>query len=254
MAHYVLVLGGGIGSRTRLQTPKQFLDLGGLPIIMRIIRLFYDADPNCKIFVGITENMLDYWSSLKTKHSFNIPHFTFKGGTERFNTVLNGILEIENMFSIENEDILSIHDGARPFINKNFICKLLKHATIYGSAVPYLPIKSTLINLKKSKSHDHKIFTPVDRSDYILTQTPQLFLFNKISTCYNRLSNNLISKRNLKKNSHLTDDSSIYETFKNPTDSDVSFIKGEEKNIKITTPFDIENAKFIWNNINKNDE
>ena len=254
MAHYVLVLGGGIGSRTRLQTPKQFCDLGGLPIIMHSIKFFYDADPNCKIFVGISENMLDYWSSLKDKHSFDIPHLTFKGGRERFNTVLNGILEIENMFSIENKDILSIHDGARPFINKSFICKLLKHAKTYGSAVPYLSVKSTLINLKKSKSYANKTFTPVDRSDYILTQTPQLFLFNKISTCYNKFSKNLTSKVNLKKNSYLTDDSSIYKTFKAPTDSDVSFIKGEEENIKITTPFDVENAKFIWNNTQKNDE
>ena len=161
MAHYVLVLGGGIGSRTRLQTPKQFCDLGGLPIIMHSIKFFYDADPNCKIFVGISENMLDYWSSLKVKHGFDIPHLTFKGGRERFNTVLNGILEIKNMFSIDNEDILSIHDGARPFINKNFICKLLKYAKIYGSAVPYLTIKSTLINLKKINHTPIKLFIPL---------------------------------------------------------------------------------------------
>tara|TARA_B100000900_G_scaffold415727_1_gene446880 strand:- start:1030 stop:1788 length:759 start_codon:yes stop_codon:yes gene_type:complete len=251
MAHYVIVLGGGIGSRTRLQTPKQFLDLGGFPIIMHSIKLFYNADPNCKIFVGISENRLDYWSSLKTKHSFDLPHFTFKGGKERFNTVQNGIQEIKNMFSVENEDILSVHDGARPFITKKFIWKLLKHAKIYGSAVPYLPVKSTLINIKKSNSLSHNIFIPVDRSNYILTQTPQLFLFNKISACYNRLSNNIISKSKQKKNSHLTDDSSIYKKFKVSTDPDVTFIKGEEENIKITTPFDIENAKFIWNNSQK---
>tara|TARA_B100001287_G_scaffold276568_1_gene287915 strand:- start:1756 stop:2514 length:759 start_codon:yes stop_codon:yes gene_type:complete len=248
MAHYVIVLGGGIGSRTRQQTPKQFLDLGGLPIIMHSIKMFYNADPNCKIFVGISENRLDYWSSLKTKYSFDFPHFTFKGGTERFNTVHNGIQEIKNMFNIENEDILSVHDGARPFIKKKFIRKLLKHARIYGSAVPCLPVKSTLINLKKSKSHTQKIFNPIDRSDYILTQTPQLFLFNKISACYNKFLNSLISTSNLKKNSYLTDDSSIYKTFKISTDSDVALVMGEEENIKITTPFDIENAKFIWNN------
>ena len=132
MAHYVLILAGGRGKRLNQTTPKQFLDIKGVPILMHSINSFYVADPSCKIYVGLPEGYLDLWRQLCQKKNFIVSHTVYVGGKQRTDTVRLGLEKV----SVENEcredDLISIHDGARPFVSSGFILELLVHAKKNG--------------------------------------------------------------------------------------------------------------------------
>ena len=125
MAHYVLILGGGQGTRLNNTTPKQFLELKGVPIIMHSVCSFFKSDSTCKIHIGLPADYMPEWVSLTKKYNFNINHTVFTGGKTRTDTVYLGIQKIVQENKCFRDDIISVHDGARPFIDPILISQLL---------------------------------------------------------------------------------------------------------------------------------
>ncbi len=213
MMKYALIVAGGRGSRMQSTTPKQFIEVGGLPILMRAIRAFYQYSQTIKIIVVIPEEHFTLWSKLAENHHFNIPCQLVKGGKTRFESVKNGL------HSIENEGLVAIHDGVRPFVTSQLIDQCYKSADEYGSGVAAVIPKDSSPELTETGNRT------VNRHQYRLIQTPQTFEVSIIKQAYLSADN-----------TGFTDDASVAEN----AGIVISLVDGDYSNIKITTAEDIK--------------
>jgi len=234
MSHYVLILAAGEGSRLKSKTPKQFLELNGLPIVMHSMITFQHADPDAKMYIALPEKYIKKWPLLCKKYNFRIQHEVYSGGKNRLSSVFNGMQMITKKNTmLQKRSIISIHDAARPFISRQFILGLMQTAYDVGIAIPGLPIKNSL-RYKKQDLHNSTI--SVNRNQYIAIQTPQVFCFKDIFNAYKKIDT--------LNNKQLFDDASVYDNI-NPSKG-INLIPGREKNIKITTELDYLIAKKMY--------
>ena len=148
MVHHVLILAAGKGSRLKnSDIPKQFLEIDGMPMLMHSMMAFKKALPSCHLYVALDQEYKLKWRTICDKYNFNIEHVTYLGGSNRFQSVLMGLQKIkvsppQNRYPKKNvkEDIVSIHDGARPFVDKHFILELIKaiDATDISCIIPVI--------------------------------------------------------------------------------------------------------------------
>src|SRR6185369_14703670 len=122
MKHYAVIVAGGSGNRMNSEVPKQFMPLGGFPVLMHTINRFAEADPEAEIIVVIPETEIDRWNKLRDEYSFNIKHQVVDGGSTRFHSVKNGLK------AVKEKSIVAVHDGARPFASKDLIQRCFAEA------------------------------------------------------------------------------------------------------------------------------
>lgn len=191
--------------------PKQFLLLAGKPILMHTIEAFYNSEISHIILV-LPLGEMEYWNELCQKNGFTIKHQLVAGGSSRFESVNNGLQYCNN------EDLVAIHDGVRPFISKEIILKSFETALEKGNAVAAVRLKDSIrkVELLGNKN--------VNRDNYYLIQTPQTFKVELIKQAY--AAQNHIN---------FTDDASVLEA----NGHAINLIAGDYKNIKITTPEDM---------------
>lgn len=221
MQKYAVIVAGGKGLRMGAALPKQFLLLKGLPILMHTLRAFYDADSTTKIILVLPEDHFDYWRQLCDENRFSVPFTVVAGGASRFQSVLNGLNEIDT------DGVVAIHDGVRPLVSKEIIDKSYDVAAFKGSAVAAVPCKDSL------RVKDGDFTKSVLRSDYYLIQTPQTFRVDTIKKSFA-----------VEEQSSFTDDASVYEF----SGGRIELIDGDYKNIKITTQEDIIFAEAMISN------
>ena len=211
-------MAAGSGTRMNENIPKQFIEISGIPIIVYTYRQFKNIT-NLKTIIVLPENKFEYWKNYMSTilKEGNIKYV--KGGKKRFISVKNGLKTISN-----TEGIVAIHDGVRPLISETLIKTLYESAKKLGNAIPYTPVINTL---RKYKAESNLL---VDRNNYINIQTPQVF---KIK--------NILNSFKLIKGSDYTDESSVIEK----SGEKINLILGEEKNIKLTSEFDLEYFRKI---------
>lgn len=213
----IIITAGGIGKRMGADLPKQFLEIGGLPILMHTIKRFYKIDPDAQLLVTLPGDWWEYWSECCEKHDFTIPIALVQGGVERYDS-------IKNALGRAGGEIILIHDGVRPFVTEKVIEQGVKIAEEKGTAIPVISLKSSLregtFTQNKAK----------DRSQFFTVQTPQIFKREIIMNGY---------KKPFTKS--ITDDASLVEQ----TGQEITLFEGNESNIKITTPFDLIVANAI---------
>jgi 2-C-methyl-D-erythritol 4-phosphate cytidylyltransferase len=215
MGKVALIVAGGKGVRMDSKTPKQFLLLKNLPILMHTINKFVGLDD---IFLVLPANQFNYWKELCEKYHFQIKHNLISGGRNRFESVRNGLKKINNA------NIVAIHDGVRPLVSKNLIRLLINGVKHNYGAIPVLPIKDSLRKITSQNT------VSLNRKETYYVQTPQCFRVDDIKKAY--------EQRFLTK---FTDDASVYESF----GGKIKTILGEEKNIKITSKTDLKIAEFL---------
>ena len=216
--NYAIIVAGGSGKRMQSSTPKQFIEIGGLPILMRTINAFYQYSQNLTIIVVLPEDQFTLWHTLVKVHHFDIPYELVKGGNSRFESVKNGLQ------SIEKDGLVAIHDGVRPFVSSQLIGRCYKSAEDYGSGVAAVIPKDSIRELTDSGSNT------VNRNQYRLMQTPQTFKLAIIKQAYM----STVDKG-------FTDDASVAEN----AGSKISLVEGGYSNIKITTPEDFKIAQAL---------
>ena len=212
--HYVIILAAGEGKRMRSNELKQFLILGQKPVIIHSLYAFYNYDKNSILSVVLPKNKINYWKLICEKYNFHFKHNIFIGGSTRYESVRNAI----NNLNIAHNDMVTIHDGVRPFISKKLITKTYNSAFKKGHAAPFLNLKDSLRKFDKEKTNTKS----VNRTNFILIQTPQIFRGNIIKEAYKD------------EKSNKTDDISLIES----NVKIVNLIKGEQMNLKITTKED----------------
>lgn len=214
---YAIVVAGGSGSRMGSDIPKQFIEVGGLPILMHTLKRFKEADCDIEIILVLPETQFEYWETLCAKYT-TVPHQLVKGGKTRFQSSLNGVRVIQN------EGLVAIHDGVRPFVSSDIINESFKIAAVKGNAIVSVPSKDSV------RVNGHA----VDRSTVRLIQTPQTFQIPFIKKAFE------VEELNT-----FTDDASVAEH----AGFEINLIEGNYKNIKITTPEDLIWAEVILKNV-----
>lgn len=218
---YILIVAGGKGVRMGSGIPKQFLMLCGKPVLMHTLEVFYSYDHSINIILVLPQEQQNYWQELCIKYDFTIRHTVVSGGETRFHSVKNGLSLIP-----ETDAVVGIHDGVRPLVSRDIIFECYQAAEQKGVAFPVIPVMETL--RKKTKSGS----ITVNRSEYSLVQTPQVFRSEIILEAYNQGYSE-----------QFTDDISVVETI----GKSVFTVDGNRRNIKITTPEDLIIAEAFLN-------
>ena len=218
MKKTALIVAGGNGSRMESDLPKQFILLAGKPILMHTIEAFNNCNVS-NIIVVLPLNQIDFWKELCTEFSFNLAHEIIAGGASRFESVQNGLVRCNE------EDLVAIHDGVRPFITAEIINNSFDTAAQKGNAVAAVRLKDSIrkVDLLGNKN--------VNRDAYFLIQTPQTFKCNIIKDAYQAQDH-----------INFTDDASVLEA----NGHAINLIPGDYKNIKITTPEDLLVAEAFY--------
>lgn len=217
--HYLIIVAGGKGERMKSTTPKQFLEIHGRPLLIHTLNVFAAALNDVRIIVVLPREQMETWKRLTEQHKFTLPHEIAEGGPTRFHSVKSGLHCIE-----DDNSIVGIHDAVRPLVAPEVILQCYADAAFYGTAVPVIPVTETLRERHGSSS------TPVNRQDYALVQTPQVFRTALIKKAY------LQNYRD-----EFTDDATVVE-FDNVN---VHLLPGNPENIKITTPLDLSLAAVL---------
>ena len=136
MTEYVLIVAGGKGLRMGTELPKQFLPIGGKPVLMRTIEAFYAYNRDIQMIVVLPHSQQDFWAELCEKHRFVLPHLVADGGETRFHSVKNG-LELVN-----EPALVGVHDGVRPFVSQEVIARCYKEAALRKAVIPVVPYQS----------------------------------------------------------------------------------------------------------------
>lgn len=219
MKYYAIIVGGGSGKRMQNNIPKQFMLLKGKPVLMHTITIFALNHFQPEIIVVLHSDLHQYWKDLCLKFDFIIPHVLICGGEQRFHSVRNGLLAI-------NEDgIVAIHDAVRPLATSDLITKAYDGAAINGNAVAAIKPSDSVrkVNALKESS-------VINRDELMLIQTPQTFVLEQLRSAYQQPFD-----------LQFTDDASVVEKI----GYSINLIEGERNNIKITYPEDLELANLL---------
>lgn len=222
MERFAILVAGGQGLRMGGDVPKQFLPLGGRPVLMHTIDRFREVFPDMHIIVVLPQGQHDYWHDLCRRHHLEGGFLTAPGGDTRFHSVLNGLNAIPADVS---EGLVGVHDGVRPFVSRDTLRRCYEEAARSGTAVPVVPVVETLRHV----SPDGESMT-VPRSDYRLVQTPQVFSLALLRQAYRQPYA-----------PQFTDDASVVEAL----GERITLVEGNRENIKLTTPADLLLAKGI---------
>ncbi len=217
---YVIIVAGGKGLRMGGEIPKQFLPIGGKPILMRTIDRFREYDKEIGIILVLPKAQQDYWKELCQKYpSFNSENIQIAdGGQTRFHSVQNGL----NLVPNDAQGVVGVHDGVRPFVSVETIRRCYEAAREVKAVLPVTEVVETLRYAPENRN--------VFRGDYRLVQTPQVFDIQLLKEA---------NKQEYKDT--FTDDASVVEGI----GQKVTMVEGNRENIKITTPFDITIAEAL---------
>ena len=278
---YAIILGGGKGLRMGSDVPKQFIEIGGLPILMRTIMRFREYDSwamsnhnsqlstlhsPLKIILVLPKDQQYYWQHLCQVHHFTEDYQIADGGSERFFSIKNALALIPD----DAQGVVAVHDGVRPFPSVEVIARCFETARQTGTAVPVVPVVETLRKVEAPpqplpKGGEFDANTPgiatnqnpslreglrvgsstVPRSEYRLVQTPQAFDIQLHKAAYRQPFNE-----------GFTDDASVVEAYMKDSSlftlhsslSSITLVEGNRENIKITTPFDLIVAEALVSN------
>ena len=215
--HGVIIVAGGSGSRMQSALPKQFLMLGGLPVVARTINTFAEALPSADIVVVLPEAHIPLWRNLEAR--FDVaPHRCVAGGAERFHSVKCGIEALGS-----DVEYIAVHDGVRALVSKRLIIRTLLDAEKSGATIPVVEVADSFRRVDGAESHI------VPRSELRAVQTPQIFSAELLRRAYEQPFD-----------SSFTDDASVVEAMGHH----ISLVDGERSNLKLTTPEDLEWAEY----------
>ena len=200
--------------------PKQFLPIGGKPVLMRTIERFREYSADLQIILVLPEAQQDYWRELCKQYHFEVDYLLANGGETRFHSVQNGLALIPD----DAEGVVGVHDGVRPFPSIEVIRNCYETTREKKAVIPVIPIVETVRHLEGEGS------VTVPRGDYRLVQTPQTFDIQLLKAANRQPYND-----------GFTDDASVVESYGHQ----ISLVEGNRENIKITTPYDIVVAEAI---------
>ena len=230
---FAVICAGGIGSRMgNAEKPKQYLNVGGKPIILHTIEKFVVNEEFEKIIVLVPESWISYTKDIINKHLKGVEKVeVMAGGSDRNSTIMNAINYIEEKFGLDDDTIIVTHDAVRPFVTHRIIMDNIEAAVKVGACDTVIPATDTIVESLDGE----KISSIPDRSKVYQGQTPQSFRAKRLKELYSSLTD--------EEKAILTDAAKIY-LLKGEA---VHLVRGEVFNIKITYPYDLTVAETLIN-------
>lgn len=237
-----IVLAGGRGSRMKNDIPKQFMLIDGKPVIYYALKKFQEIDIIDNIILVTGESDISYCrENIVEKYNITKVNCITSGGKERYNSVYNGLMALDELKNDNNNHNISkeaqhyvlIHDGARACITDSIIENCYNDVKKYKACVAAVPVKDTI---KIADKDGFAINTP-DRSTLWQIQTPQAFEYNIVKEAYQKM---IIDDNK----GNITDDAMVVEKY---SGIKVKMSLSQYTNIKITTPEDMVIAKMFIN-------
>jgi 2-C-methyl-D-erythritol 4-phosphate cytidylyltransferase len=213
-----LVPAAGRGLRMGGSVPKQFLALGGQPLVLHSLRVLQASSVIEEVILAVPQNEMDYClKEIVAKHRFTKVTKVVPGGHERQDSVRHALEAVH-----DDVDVVLVHDAVRPFLTEQMVEGVVKAARAKGAAIIALPMKDTV----KQVGADHVIERTVDRQALWLAQTPQAFRRDWLLAAHRKAHAEGI---------RATDDAYLIEWAGHP----VCVVEGSGENIKVTRPEDM---------------
>lgn len=197
--------------------PKQFLILGGMPVVARTINTFAEAMPGAEIVVVLPKGDIEMWRNLAARFDVAV-HRTVAGGKERFDSVKCGLEALS-----DEVEYVAVHDGVRALVSKKLIIRTMLDAERSGASIPVVDV----VDSYRRVGGEESVIVP--RSELRIVQTPQVFRASLLREAYRQPFNAVF-----------TDDASVVESLGHK----ISLVEGERANLKLTTPDDLEWAEW----------
>lgn len=221
----ILIPAAGAGRRMQAGINKQYLELAGQPVLAHTLRLFDQHPSVAEIWVISPPAEIDYCrSEIIARYGFKKITAVVAGGNERQESVRNGLVAC----GAQADDLILIHDGARPLLNPQLIDQVARAAREQGAAVVGVPVKDTI----KQVAADQSILATPPRESLWQAQTPQAFRYEIILAAHEAAC---------RRQFRGTDDASLVEW----SGGRVVMVEGDSRNLKITTPDDLLLAEAL---------
>ena len=225
MKNVAIVLAAGQGKRMKSKVQKQYLLIKEKPVLYYTLSAFENSSLISEIILVTGKDEIAYCQKeIVENYGFSKVQKIVAGGKERYHSVYEGIK------AIETADYVFIHDGARPFVDGEMIARVCDAVAEYKACVVGMPVKDTIMIADDAGFAEQ---TP-DRRKVWQIQTPQTFEYQLIKGAYEKLL--------AEEPEGITDDAMVVETM---TDHKVKLVEGSYRNIKITTPEDLDIATIF---------
>lgn len=213
---YAIIVAGGSGTRMGADIPKQFIKLGGKPLLQHTIEKFLSLSFPVGIIVVVSPEWKDYWKKYCSETGFLERYAIPSGGITRFHSVANALQYLPDA------TVVAVHDGVRPLVTAEFLERMFAAGEELGNAVPAVAPVETVREVSGPESY------VLRRDDIRLVQTPQVFRSEVLKAAYR-----------LPYDPAYTDDASVVEA----AGYRINLVDGLRYNLKITTPEDLDLAR-----------
>lgn len=197
--------------------PKQFMILGGEPVVARTINTFAEAMPGAEIVVVLPQEHIELWRNLAARFDVAV-HRCVAGGSERFHSVRCGLEALS-----PEVEYVAVHDGVRALVSRKLIIRTMLDAELNKASIPVVEVADSYRKLTAEGSEI------VPRSELRIVQTPQIFCAELLRRAYEQAYD-----------TRFTDDASVVEALGHR----ISLVEGERSNLKLTTPDDLAWAEW----------
>jgi 2-C-methyl-D-erythritol 4-phosphate cytidylyltransferase len=218
----------GLGTRMGAETPKQFLELEGVPIVILSLRRIASCELVTDIIVATRADGIAKLEERIAAEKLKQKVRVVRGGDMRQESVARALEEVT-----DDTDLVAVHDAVRPFVTREQIARVIEEARRCHAAILGIPAMDTVKEVKRaSLPEDVALITgTIPRERVVLAQTPQVFATRLLKEAFARAQADGVSA---------SDEAGLVERLGH----DVHVVLGSERNIKITKPADMELARF----------
>jgi len=219
----------GMGTRMGGDTPKQFLELDGVPILLHTIRRLASCDAITDIILATRADEVARLEELCRNENFRQPVRVVKGGATRQESVAAALEHVSD----DDTELVAVHDAVRPFVTREQITRVIEESRKCGAAILGIPAMDTVKEVKRgSLPEDVALITgTIPRERVVLVQTPQIFRTGLLKEAFAKAAADQVNA---------SDEAGLVERLGH----EVHVVHGTERNIKITKPADMELARF----------
>jgi 2-C-methyl-D-erythritol 4-phosphate cytidylyltransferase len=227
----VIIPAAGLGTRmagpaTGKAPAKQFTEINGTPVLVHTLRKFAAAPEVTEIIIALRKAEADHFAPRLAQEKLAKPVRIVEGGEHRQESVANALASV----NAAPDDLILVHDGVRPFVDQETISNVIEAAAKTGAAIAAVPAVDTIKQVDRT-ADGAVVNATIPREHIVLVQTPQGFRASVLKQAFEEATRDGFTG---------TDESSVVERMGHP----VSVVMGSPRNMKITTPSDLELAEF----------
>lgn len=227
----VIIPGAGLGTRMapaggRPQTSKQFNEIAGVPILLHTLRKFASAPQVSEIYLALRQAEAAPFLARMKADNLAKPVHVVEGGENRQQSVTNALDAVR----ANDDDIVLVHDAVRPLVDQETITNVIEAVSKYGAAIAAIPAVDTIKQVERT-AEGAVVHATIPRAQIVMAQTPQGFRYDVIRRAFDDAASDGFTG---------TDEASLVER----GGGAVFVVMGSPRNIKITTPQDMQLAEF----------